>query len=72
MFCCCSRKSVKPSTPPPSPVAPTHAELVSILFADARDLYFAGADRDTVREAFRAAWRAYKTLSPEEQALVVK
>ena len=60
------------STPPSSPLSSSHAELVSILFTDARDLYFAGADRETVRDAFRAAWRAYKVLSPEEQLLVEK
>ena len=49
----------------------THGN-VTRMFARAKLCHERGRDRSMVKSLFQCAWRAYKNLSPENQALVVK
>jgi hypothetical protein len=45
---------------------------VTHMFARAKRCHERGRDKSSVKALFQCAWRAYKKLSPENQALVTK
>ena len=45
---------------------------VTHMFARAKRCHERGRDKHMVKSLFRTAWRTYKNLSPENQALVTK
>ena len=45
---------------------------VTHMFARAKRCHERGRDKHMVKSLFRTAWRTYKNLSPEKQALVTK
>ena len=47
-------------------------ENASAMFLSANYHHDRGAAKHIVKELFRSAWHTYKTLSPEDQARVVK